>query len=292
MYRRPLDPVSVGIGIAVVVALAVFAAACWRRRPAGVVSAGWFVLGLIPMLGLISVGSAAHADRYTYLPAMGLSLALARTAVRGRHVVAAGCLLLAGYAAATLHYERFWRDTESLFSRAVALDARNPVALTTLGNAYFCDPEKHALAGAYYRRALECCRDAQTLGNLALWTLLKGGDAETTDAAGAMALEAMMEIMARPKSVRLKPEEIGAWHGLAYYRLLRGEAAEAEGLLRESLSADPYNPVAHEWLGMACYKQGKWAEALVAIEAAQRLAPGIEKYALMIRDLKVKLGHE
>jgi tetratricopeptide (TPR) repeat protein len=292
MYHRPLDPVSVGIGMAVVVALAVLAAACWRRRPAGTLAAGWFLLGLIPMLGLISVGSAAHADRYTYLPAMGLSLALTRTAVRGRRMVAAGCLLLAGYAAATLHYERFWRDTESLFSRAVALDARNPVALTTLGNAYFRDPDKHALAGAYYQRAVDCCRDAQTLGNLALWTLLNGGDTHTTDAAGAMALEAMMEIMARPKAVRLKAEEIGAWHGLSYYRLLRGDAGEAEGLLRESLPADPYNPVAHEWLGMACYKQGKWAEALVAIEAAQRLAPGNEKYVLMIRDLKGKLAHE
>ena len=101
-----------------------------------------------------------------------------------------------------------------------------------------------------------------------------------------------MEIMARPKAVRLKAEEIGAWHGLAYYRLLRGDAGEAEGLLRESLPADPYNPVAHEWLGMACYKQGKWADALIAIETAQRLAPGNEKFALMIRDLKGKLAHE
>jgi Flp pilus assembly protein TadD len=301
MFHRPLDPVSVGIGLAVVLTLAALAAGCWRRMPWVSFAIGWFVLGLVPMLGLVHVGSAAHADRYTYLPAMGLSVALAGMAgargLRGRSqatglLLALACVVLIGYASASFRYQRSWRDTESLFSRAVALDPRNPVALTTLGNVYFRDPARHALAGAYYQRAVDAYRDAQTLGNLALWTLLKGGDAHTTDAAGAMALEAMMEIMARPKAVRLKAEEIGAWHGLAYYRLLRGDAGEAEGLLRESLPADPYNPVAHEWLGMACYKQGKWADALIAIETAQRLAPGNEKFALMIRDLKGKLAHE
>jgi tetratricopeptide (TPR) repeat protein len=100
-----------------------------RTRPYLAVGWLWFLGTLVPVLGIVQVGLQARADRYTYVPLIGLSLALAWGAVdlaraRGvprRALAAAAALAVAALAAATRVQLRYWRDTVALFERAVAV---------------------------------------------------------------------------------------------------------------------------------------------------------------------------
>ncbi len=106
------------------------------RRPERLVGWGWFLGWLLPAIGLVRFGAQSIADRFTYLPAMGLSIALcalgrspARTAWRRlRFWLASGVLaLLAG---ATLRLLPAWRNPESFHARILSIHPDNPAALS------------------------------------------------------------------------------------------------------------------------------------------------------------------
>lgn len=113
-----------------------------RRRPYLLVGWLWFIVTLLPVIGLIQVGGQARADRYTYLPLVGLFVmwawSLRKWAQRGgwRRVVAGG---LAGFALAAcgvLSWRQvgFWHDSHSLWRRAAAVTDANFVAHGHLTN--------------------------------------------------------------------------------------------------------------------------------------------------------------
>jgi tetratricopeptide (TPR) repeat protein len=126
---------------AVLTALSAGACAAWRRRPWLSVGWLWYLATLVPMLGLIQVGMQARADRYTYIPQIGLSIAFAwelrerasaRPALRP-WVAGAGALALVSLGIASRFQLAYWRDTETLFERARQVTADNFVAYETLG---------------------------------------------------------------------------------------------------------------------------------------------------------------
>ena len=137
--RVPLA--SVAAGAALLVAGTAAAAWQWRRRPYLAVGWLWYVGMLVPVIGLVQVGQAARADRYAYLPLVGLAIALvwaAGDALRGRPRArrAGGALALAAVAAlavATRAQLASWRDSETLFLHAIAVTANNHVAQVNLG---------------------------------------------------------------------------------------------------------------------------------------------------------------
>jgi tetratricopeptide (TPR) repeat protein len=109
------------------------AAAFWSRRRAPYLAVGWlwFLIGLVPVLGLAQVGEQAMADRYTYLPLIGPFVAIAWGAAElGRPwrrsllpaAAAATVLLLS---CASWRQTGHWRDTERLFAHALRVTDRN-----------------------------------------------------------------------------------------------------------------------------------------------------------------------
>ncbi len=117
----------------------------WRLRgqqPYLLVGWCWFVGTLLPVVGLIQVGGHARADRYTYLPSIGIATAVVglvghwaggdRRRLRGVGL-AAGAVALA-LAATTWRQIGVWHDTESLFRHAAAVTDRNFLAYASLGN--------------------------------------------------------------------------------------------------------------------------------------------------------------
>src|SRR4029079_12716762 len=94
----------------------------------------------LPVLGIVQVGDASHADRYTYLPGIGLTLAvvwmageaLARAGARAI-AIAVAALLTVGCAVATRAQLAYWRDSEALFRRMIAIDPDNHVGHLDLG---------------------------------------------------------------------------------------------------------------------------------------------------------------
>ncbi|HEX6885218.1 MAG TPA: tetratricopeptide repeat protein [Planctomycetota bacterium] len=168
------------LGIAAVTALFLRLRA---GRPHLLVGWLWFLLALLPVIGLVQVGHQAHADRYTYLPTVGLLLALvlelrARVAARPAHapVLAAGLAALAlFFALRTRPQIDTWRDSRTLFQHALAANPRNYLAATFLGQV-----ERRAGELAAARGHLELALEANKLHVPAMLelglTLLELGD--------------------------------------------------------------------------------------------------------------------
>jgi tetratricopeptide (TPR) repeat protein len=146
-YPHPGDGIPAGWTAAAAAALAAVTLAVARAaaaRPYLAVGWLWYLGTLVPMIGLVQVGGQAHADRYMYLPLIGLALLLAFGGAdllgrrrAGRIALAiAGSAALVGLAAVAFLQVRHWRDTTSLFERAVAVTEANAFAHSSLGGAY------------------------------------------------------------------------------------------------------------------------------------------------------------
>jgi tetratricopeptide (TPR) repeat protein len=149
-----------------------------RRRPAFAVGWLWYLVTLAPVIGLVQVGSQAMADRYTYLPLVGLALAAAfglpgllpeRAAWR-RGLCAAGVAALAAlFASASLEL-RHWRDSEALFRHALEVTSENPIAQAQLAAALEAQG-RTAEAIEHYREAIRLRPDAVLVANALAWLL-------------------------------------------------------------------------------------------------------------------------
>ena len=183
--------------------LTALAVAAARRAPWGLVGWLWFLGALVPMIGLVQVGGQAWADRYSYLPHIGLALALAGgwvgTPLRG--VRSNGqtdaserrpyLSILVGLLVAALVWlaraqTAVWRDTETLFRHALAVTRDNWLIHFNLANRYQLDGRR-AEACAEYRAALAIAPNyAPAMNNLA-WALAVDPKATPEEAAEALA---------------------------------------------------------------------------------------------------------
>jgi tetratricopeptide (TPR) repeat protein len=125
---------------------AVSALAFHRRRRFPWLTAGWlwFLVTLLPVIGIVQVGSQASADRYVYVPELGLFLALAWSLERwclarpgARAWITGACAaVLLGCLGATHAQLQYWRDSVSLFTRAVSVTRNNGFMQDNLGVVY------------------------------------------------------------------------------------------------------------------------------------------------------------
>ncbi len=266
--RVTVDPWAVGaaaVGLAVVTALALR----WRgERPYLAVGWLWYVGMLVPVLGLVQVGMQAHADRYTYLPGIGLLVAgvwgvsdgLAGHA-RARRVAVAGVVVaLAALGVATARQVALWRDTRTLFTHARRVTGENVVVEQVLGNAFDADSQR-VEAIRHLRRAVEL--DSNYLRsriNLGLVLAREGQIDEAIrqfrrvldrqpmnqDALVGLGLAVQgqggleeAEALFR-RAVQSRGDSRGfALRQLGVIVLLRGRAEEGLGLLRQATAATP-----------------------------------------------------
>jgi len=159
-YPHPGQGVSVFQGIAagaLLVLLTVLVIGFIRRRPFLSFGWLWYIGTLVPVIGIIQVGIQGMADRYAYLPSIGAFILIvwaipgsAFRGNRGRTVLAGGCLLVfLSLFAATRVQLGYWRDTESIFRRALEVTHNNYVAYYNLGNALLAKCENKNAADAY-----------------------------------------------------------------------------------------------------------------------------------------------
>jgi tetratricopeptide (TPR) repeat protein len=131
------------LGAAIVAVATAGALLALRRRPALAVGWFWYLGALLPVIGIVQAGSQALADRYTYLPQIGLAVALAwggsellvrRPRLRPT-LLAAALAALAALGAVTWVQAGHWRSTETLFRHALAVTENNFLAASILGAA-------------------------------------------------------------------------------------------------------------------------------------------------------------
>jgi len=310
LYPYPRDyPVWALLG-ALGAGLGATSVALWqaRRRPWLLVGWLWFVGMLVPVLGLVQVGMQSRADRYTYLPSVGLLIAVVWTARellvverRRRAVVAAVAALLATYAVLTWQQVRVWRDSVSLFENAVAVTDASYYAHAYLADALLAagrNPE----AELQFRRvlALEPSHVGERerrendyavrygLG-LALMNQQRLGEAgeqfsvvlaaveDYRDANShygvILAMQGRLEEARRrfETAIRLQPDGAPAHANLAKLLALQGELDPALVLYRRALALEPDDPATHCNLADALAAKHLGEEAAAHRERARQL---------------------
>jgi len=169
-YPHPFLPQSGGVapGVFAIVASVVFIAAASfsafalrKRAPWLAVGLAWWAIALLPVIGLVQVGTQGVADRYSYIPmiggfvvfAWGLEEFRSRLGAPIKAVAALAVVVVVGLSIASYQQVSHWRDSLSLFSRAVDISPRDVTMLFNLGNAVQRDGRVDE-AEALYRRAL------------------------------------------------------------------------------------------------------------------------------------------
>jgi len=171
-YQHPLGFAAwkVAGGAVFLIAASAGALAAARRAPAVAVGWFWFLGWLFPVIGLVQIGGAWRADRYTYFAFTGLSVAAAWGAAallarRPRVRPLAALLAVAVLSAWSLVSQRqlaHWHDTRTLFEHALAVDPTNAMAHASLGT-YAESEGRYADALAHYDEAYRLAPDAWDL---------------------------------------------------------------------------------------------------------------------------------
>jgi tetratricopeptide (TPR) repeat protein len=155
----PMEEVLFGSIVLVVAALIVLTN--WRR---GYLVTGWiwFVATLVPVIGLVKVGDVSMADRYTYLPAIGIFVLItwgicdltSRWSSRSIPLAIGATAILSSCAIVTRKQLPYWQNAESLFQHALAVTGKNALADINLG-VYFTQNGQLERAREYYESAIE-----------------------------------------------------------------------------------------------------------------------------------------
>ncbi|HEV2434659.1 MAG TPA: tetratricopeptide repeat protein [Verrucomicrobiae bacterium] len=291
----PLNPLSGPVVVAAALALAAISGLVWRLRrthPYGLVGWFWFLGMLVPVIGLVQVGSAAVADRYTYFPSIGIFLAVAlgltelaeRFRVPKSLTVGTASLVLLACLALTEHQLRYWQDDVSLFSHAIACTKDNDIAYLNLGSAL---EREGRIANAMdaTRRALAIQTNrAQTHNNLAN-LLSQTGHPD----------EALAEYQA---ALRINPNYGAAHENLGTLFLSLGQFEDAMRQYAEAARLDPTDWRAPYFMGKTLLSQGRDVEAVSRFQQALRIAPRnfqVLSYTIQVlasdENPKVRDGH-
>jgi tetratricopeptide (TPR) repeat protein len=238
-----------------------------RRHPEYAVGWFWYLGMLVPVIGLMQVGQAARADRYTYLPLIGLSIPVvwgaAAVAMRGRAaraVVAIAAIAAVAALGVSAHAQaRRWRDSLTLFRHALAVTENNHVAHINLGVALFSDGAFDR-AARHLQRALVLAPASATAAGVLGDVRRAQERPEEAETLYARALQR------QPNSLR--------WHeGMGNALLDQGRAGEAVRSYRRALEIKANAARIHGSLGSALYQLGRHDEAVASFAEALRLDP-------------------
>jgi tetratricopeptide (TPR) repeat protein len=292
---------GVGAGVLlVIVTLAVVRAR--TRRPYLAVGWLWYVGTLVPVIGVFQVGSQSMADRYTYLPSVGLGLMLAwgvkelaAGLPRARWVpgaaATAGVAALAVWAWIQVGH---WRDSRALFEHAIRVTSRNYFAHASLA-ATLLEAGEIDLARSHYERALgivpNYARARRGLGDVferqgevapaaaEYERALRDNprDVETLNSLGVMLKRQgnLAGAAARyEEALRIRPEFARAHYNLANVHELRGDLGRAALHYERAIALDPRHARAHYGLGLILERQGDLRGAARHYAEALRVDPG------------------
>jgi len=255
-----------------------------RREPWLAVGWFWFLGTLVPVIGLVQVGNQSIADRYTYVPLVGVFVGLVwwadavceRRAGWSRGLAGLTVIVLALCVVGTRRVLPQWQDGITIFEQAVRVTRNNFVAMTNLGNN-LARADRQAEAIDLYQRSLHVRPDnAETHYNLA------SSLAETREPQAA-------ERHYR-EALRLQPGHARSHNNLANLLSDTGRVPEAVQHYEESLRLSPGNLEARFNYGITLADLGKPLEAIAQFEEAVKRRPAFTRARLQLVSLHAALG--
>jgi tetratricopeptide (TPR) repeat protein len=275
-YQIQLPALTIGCAVIVLGLTTLLAVKNLRRRPYLIVGWLWYLGTLVPVIGLVQVGDQAWADRYTYLPLIGLFLPLvwfAFEAVKNRVALQIASVMVAvGLLAATSVQLGYWQNTRTLFEHAAKVTPKNYMAITVLGSL-LAKEGKLDEAMEYYQTALSYQPNFPEahffLGN-------------ALDEQGKLD-EAIAEYQ---KSLWFRPtqEQTHIFMGVALGRQKKYDEAMAH--YHAALKLNPDSAIAQNNLARLLHTQGRFDEAIEHYHAALEIDP---KLALARNNLGILL---
>lgn len=294
----PVWLVVVSLGTLAAISLLVLVA--YKHRPYLLAGWGWYLGTLVPVIGLVQVGSQAFADRYTYVPLVGIFIMMAwgvpdllKKARLPELAPAAAALIVAACVCASGFQLTFWKNSLTLFERALIATPYNPIAELNFGAA-LSDADRADDAIMHYENALRIDPDHANIDLNYGLALLKKNDfngaifrfreaikknphyfkahanlANTLIRVGKLD-EALQEY---PGAIRLSPDNSSVHYNYANALLPARKPAEAEHEFRESLRLDITYVEAYDNLALLLVGQGRIDEALDLLAKAVQFGP-------------------
>jgi tetratricopeptide (TPR) repeat protein len=244
----------------------------YRRNRFPYLFTGWFwYLGtLIPVIGIVQVGGQAIADRYTYIPLIGLFIAITWTVSqisirwKNRKVLLKllTTIIIGTLICITWLQLRVWKNSKTIFEHTLKVTSDNELAHNQLGLALM--KEGHwEKALFHYNKAIEITPQYHNtyvnIGNI----FKDQGKLEQADSHYRKALD-------------LAPDNLIAKNNLGIIIAMQGKIDEAISLFREVLIIDPYNVRAYNNLGITMAMQGKFNKAIESFKKALAINPADE----------------
>jgi len=284
-YPHPLArPMGQVAGAAVILALITLLCLCnVRRRPYLAVGWFWYLGTLLPVIQLVQIGTFSHADRYTYIPLVGIFIMVAWSLdeVRSRgprcaQLVTVGAVLaLAALSCAAFRQTGYWKDSQALFQRDLAVAGSNAVAHDSLG------------VGLVEHGNLD---DARQEFELAL-------KADPHDATGLFNMGVVMESLNQPaeaesyyrRTLYWKPGHPKAHNNLAGILARVGRLDEALTHCRKAIELAPELADPHNNMGNLMAAKGEWDEALKEYGIALKMDPAQTSVRLNLANVLIRL---
>jgi protein O-mannosyl-transferase len=272
---------KVGVAFVVLAVITTIVVAYRKKRPSLLMGWLWYLGMLFPVIGLIQISSdTAHADRFTYLPEIGLAIAgiwaiadwsqgwkYRREVLGGLMPAVMGILIVLGHTQVS-----YWRDDESLWTRALACTPGISIAHNGLGLAFLAK-DKNEEAIAQYRKALEINPIYPKAWDGLGIALIATGKTE----------EAIVQFH---KALKINPDFAEAWNNLGVALFKKGEHEEAIAKYRKALELDPDYVKARYNLGDALVQLGRLDEAITqfrkVLEATPDNAPALNNFGVAL----------
>jgi tetratricopeptide (TPR) repeat protein len=279
-YPHPNDTLIIWeilLAIGLLVPMTIAAIVLRRKRPYLFTGWFWYVGMLFPVIGLVQVGEQGHADRYTYLPHIGLFLLavwlvadLTAVSQRSSRVAVASAVIIVvlGLAWASFIQASYWRNSETLWTHALAVTSNNDVAQNNLG--YLCAARGELdKAISHFETALRI-RSSKPDPHYSV-----GSAFVQMNLADALSRKGQREeaIVHYEEAIRLQPNYADAYYNRGNILFAEGRIDEAVADWEKTLQIRPNDADAHTCLGNALLQRSSVREAVGQYEKAIALAP-------------------
>jgi len=274
--RLPLGDVIVAISLIIGVSLLVIYLR--RARPYLVTGWVWYVGMLVPVIGLVQVGEQAHADRYTYLPQIGLYIMVAwavgdllaesRSRARRALIGVAAAITIVSLSVRAFGQTSYWKNSETLWNHTLAVTGENDVAHNNLGFLFLRKGELDK-AISEFQAALDIrARATQTHYNL-------GAALIQNNLGNAFARKQLWDeaIGHLEEAVRLRPDYADGYFNLGSVLFQQGRIDEAVAQWQKVLAIRPTDAEAHRNIANALRKRGDVKGAIAEYEEALNITP-------------------